>query len=70
MVCRPVGERRRQCGQQRDEDVPVAGVVAEARGAVVVVEVLGQVGPHASGLERTGVDGGVEGPGQCAGASG
>lgn len=65
-----VGEGRGQCGQQRDEDVPVTGVVAEARGAVVVVEVLGQVGPHTSGVEGTGVDGGVEGAGQGAGVPG
>jgi hypothetical protein len=37
-----VGKRRGQCGQRHDEDVAVAGFVAEACGAVVVVEVLGQ----------------------------
>jgi hypothetical protein len=49
-----VRKRRGQCGQQHDKDVAVAGFVAEAGGAVVVVEVLGHVGLYAFGAEGTG----------------
>uniref|UniRef100_UPI001C4E5446 hypothetical protein n=1 Tax=Streptomyces caniscabiei TaxID=2746961 RepID=UPI001C4E5446 len=49
-----VGKRHGQCGQQHDKDVAVAGFVAEACGAVVVGEILGQVGLYAFGAEGTG----------------
>jgi hypothetical protein len=52
MVCRAVGERLGQRGQHHDQDVAVAGVVAEAGGAVLVVEVLGQVGAYPVGRRR------------------